>query len=113
MDAEVEEDDKRRVTEDTCKGDVWSLGITFLELALLERPTDISRPDTDKNLMAYMDRTADRYCDLIRCIIAKMLKIDEEERMSFKELREALSTVENIRRVRVADPTEPIRVHDR
>jgi serine/threonine protein kinase len=105
----MEEDpdaDEKRVNEDTGKGDVWSLGLTFLELAILQIPDGINRPGNEKRFQMFMEKTYGRYCDLVRCIIAKMLKVDEAERYSFKQLKDAMKPIKNIRTVRISEPSE-------
>jgi hypothetical protein len=72
------------VTEEKEKGDVWSVGVTMLSLALLEEPQNINKQEREGLIEGYLHRTSGRYCDAFRYILSHMLRIDESERWTFK-----------------------------
>jgi serine/threonine-protein kinase len=46
------------VYEDTGKGDVWSLGVTFLQMAILEKPTHVNNKSMGhKRVLNYLKKT--------------------------------------------------------
>jgi serine/threonine protein kinase len=74
-----------RVHEDTGKGDVWSLGTTFLYMINLEKPMGINNRSMARKVLMYLLKST-QYCDLIRYTIFWMLQHDEDKRWSFEQL---------------------------
>jgi hypothetical protein len=93
------------VTENTEKGDVWSLGMTFLHAVLLDKPTGINVKAGKRRLINYFKKTT-RYPDIIRYVIFNMLKYEENERPTFAELLGIFGRARTVEPATcIADPT--------
>jgi serine/threonine protein kinase len=74
-----------QVKEDTEKGDVWSLGVTFLYTVMLEKPKNIcNKYSCSRNVQRYLINNTKNYSDLVRYIIHWMLRFNESERWTFQ-----------------------------
>mgnify|MGYP000479682855 CR=1 FL=1 len=81
------------MSEDSGKGDVWSLGVTLLHIALLEKPLNVNGKMCKKRIERYLLRRGG-YPDFIRFMIHWMLQYNEEDRYSFEQLSQILDMVQ-------------------
>jgi len=78
-----------RPTHDPVKSDVYSLGVTILELALLNRPNLNTLYGLEERISQYISQITGPI--LLRSLLFQMLTVDEAARPDFKFLRSALS----------------------
>lgn len=80
----------QRIEHDPVKSDVYSLGVTFLEMCLLEYPEEIKvmnpeiLADTIRSLIAKVNS---RYSDKVKDLLNKMLYVEEHTRWNFIDLK--------------------------
>jgi len=83
----VSTEERRNILHNSYKSDVYSLGISFLEMAKLEQPGHLATLEELGEKIEEAVRTLD-YSEMVRSILTVMLRIEEEQRPDFLELRE-------------------------
>lgn len=79
------------INHDIYKSDVFSLGLTFLYMASLISVKDLcTLPDLQNRINKRINDLSDSY-SIFKKILAKMLAVEEEERLNFLEIRKLLT----------------------
>ncbi|CAI2361905.1 unnamed protein product [Moneuplotes crassus] len=87
----------RHATHNIYKSDVFSSGLVFLQLALLDDITGCNNPeDGEKAIDLCLKELSKRYSNHIIEILRMMLNFDEKERPSFVELAKQVFTSEDV-----------------
>lgn len=84
-----------------CQTDVWSLGVTIVELCLLKQNVVKVKwigEDKEKNLVSLLDRARPYYSPALVDLIPRLLKADPSQRIGIDELVETLEQQLAIRR---------------
>ncbi|CAG9323268.1 unnamed protein product [Blepharisma stoltei] len=82
------------VRHNPIKSDVFSLGLTFLHMASLAKPTDLNNLEVGiDNLQKQVERAIAKlsYSDKVKILLAHMLAVQENKRWDFKQLKHHLS----------------------
>lgn len=80
-------EERQSVSHNPYKSDVYSLGISFLEMAKLEQPTHLATLESLDEKIKEAIRSIP-YSETVRKILGVMLPVEEEQRPDFIELRE-------------------------
>lgn len=73
------------------KSDVFSLGLTFLQMATLRSVNDLNLYENCDELAARIDRIS--YNEKIKNILANMLRFDYHDRLSFKQITSLFNNI--------------------
>jgi len=86
---------KNRKKKELHQADVWSLGVIILELCLLKPEpimTRLNRKEITEHIQANLLEAYKIYGRDIADILTRMLVLDPEQRLTFKEIRELLQS---------------------
>lgn len=82
------------VRHNPIKSDVYSLGLTFLHMASLNKPSDLNNLDVGiDNLQKQVERAIAKliYSEKVKILLAHMLCVQENKRWDFKQLKHHLT----------------------
>ena len=79
----------QKCSYDSTKSDIYSLGVTFLELALLKQPEELKNLEEIEENTEKLLGKLDKYANL-RVVLTEMLKEKPENRPSFEKIEEYL-----------------------
>jgi serine/threonine protein kinase len=85
---------KGQVRHNPIKSDVFSLGLSFLHMASLNKPAELNNLELGADsLQSAIDRTVNKlqYSDSLKQLLLKMLQVQETKRYDFKQLRNFLN----------------------
>lgn len=85
---------KGEVRHNPIKSDVYSLGLSFLHMASLNKPTELNNLELGVDILQLnIDKTISKlqYSDTIKNLLLKMLQVQESKRYDFKQLRSFLN----------------------
>jgi serine/threonine protein kinase len=92
------------VRHNPVKSDVYSLGLTFLHMASLEKPSDLNNMERGVD---FLQRNVERaiakltYSESVKKILAHMLQVHEHRRYDFRQLRNYVNDVMNAATLRI------------
>lgn len=76
--------------KDLFRGDVWSLGLTMLDICLCENRVQKMLEKNIENISNQLERVAQRYGEELKDVLAGLLVVNPEERMTFSDVCSAL-----------------------
>ena len=95
-----------------CKADVFSLGMVFLQMAMLESPSDCydwKKLEIDDYQLGFrLERLKGLYPPIIHGIVASMLEINPQKRPTFSMLKTRLLDAQNSNKIPVPPVQRPL-----
>lgn len=92
------------VRHNPVKSDVYSLGLTFLHMASLEKPSDLNNMEKGVDLLQRnVERAIARlqYTDAVKKILSYMLQVQEHKRYDFRQLKNYITDLHNNTKLRL------------
>ena len=92
------------VRHNPVKSDVYSLGLTFLHMASLEKPSDLNNMEKGVDLLQRnVERAIARlqYSDSVKKILSYMLQVQEHKRYDFRQLKNDITDLSSTTHLRL------------